>query len=160
MAGAKSEDKSEQYIMKDGVDVIYTISSGNISAWTDTSAFDLRTKFILLPMITDVEKLTVGFDGKDNVFELSRTKDEEKSTEDKPAYTYTCLLYTSGAEAAESPQGGHLYHGRRAHRHRRGCAALPVPSKLRYHSYPKVRPGAAHFIGRGNFGKPPDFPQR
>lgn len=89
MAGAKSEDKSEQYIMKDGVDVIYTISSGNISAWTDTSAFDLRTKFILLPMITDVEKLTVGFDGKDNVFELSRTKDEEKSTEDKPAYTYT-----------------------------------------------------------------------
>lgn len=89
MAGGKSEDKSEQYLMKDGVDVIYTISSSKISAWTDNSAFNLRTKFILLPMITDVEKLTVSLDGKDNVFVLSRTKDEEKSTEDTPSYTYT-----------------------------------------------------------------------
>ena len=89
MAGAKSEDKSEQYIMKDGVDVIYSIDSSKISAWTSTSAFDLRSKFILLPMITDVEQLTVSFDGQDNVFVLSRTEDEEKSTEDNPAYTYT-----------------------------------------------------------------------
>ncbi len=88
IVGGDAGDK-QSYIMLDGIDVIYKIENSSISVWADTTGYDLRTKFILLPMITDVDRMTVTMDGQEHVFVLSREINEEKSTEDNVVYDYT-----------------------------------------------------------------------
>lgn len=78
----------QYYVMLDGRDVIYLLDQSSASPWVENSIYNLRSKFVALPMITDVDTLTVSFDGTDNIFHLTRTKNEEQSTEDKIVYDY------------------------------------------------------------------------
>ncbi len=85
-----SLDAKTDYVMLDGRDVIYTVAHDNVSAWTDVTAFEMMTKFILLPMITDVDRMTVTLeDGVEHEFIITREVDEDRTTEDRTAYNYT-----------------------------------------------------------------------
>jgi pterin-4a-carbinolamine dehydratase len=86
-AGAKNG--ANRYVMLEGTDVIYITTNASVDAWADASYFTLRSKFVLLPLITDVSGMTVTSGSEVNTFAIARTKDEKKSTEDTPAYTYT-----------------------------------------------------------------------
>lgn len=50
--------------------------------------FTLRSKLILLPTISDVKSITVIQGSDSSTLTATRTKDESKSTQDKPVYTY------------------------------------------------------------------------
>ncbi len=81
-------DNGMTYVMVDGKDAIYLLSDATVAGWARNSAYNLRSKFVKLPMITEVESLTVNVEGEITEFKLSRTVDEEKSTEDLTQYTY------------------------------------------------------------------------
>ena len=83
------QEGTQWYVMRDGVDVIYLIEDSKLNTWMETNAFLLRDKFVLLTNIVDVDQMEVTLDGDSYVFDLSRTKDEEQSTEDNPVYDYT-----------------------------------------------------------------------
>ena len=85
-AGAKTDDG--YYVMLDGVPVVYEVSSSSIEPWALQSLFDLRNKSILMPNIITVQSINVVSNGTDYVLNVARTKDEEKSTEDKTYYQY------------------------------------------------------------------------
>lgn len=99
-AGAKKD--SSRYVMLDGVNVIYLVTNDSVSSWADTSLYKLRSKFVCLPMITDVSGMTVTSGSDVNTFNITRTKDEKNSTEDSPAYTYA-LTGNSGKKLTFDP---------------------------------------------------------
>ena len=86
LVGAKKDDG--YYVMLDKVNAVYLVSASSIGAWVETSAFTLRSKLILLPTISDVKSITVIQGSDSSTLTATRTKDESKSTQDKPVYTY------------------------------------------------------------------------
>lgn len=82
-------ENSNQYVMLDGVNVVYVFSEDAVSAWADATLFTVRDSFVWLQMITDVSKLTVETPDKTDVFTLTRTENEESSTEDNTVYDYS-----------------------------------------------------------------------
>lgn len=86
MIGAKKD--GNYYAMLDKADVIYQVPADTVSSWLRTDAFTLRDKTILMPNIVTVKAITVAQNGKSSALTLTRTKDETKSTQDKPEYTY------------------------------------------------------------------------
>jgi microcompartment protein CcmL/EutN len=86
---AGAQDGDNYYVMLDGVNVVYKASSSSIEAWALQNLFALRSKIILMPNIETVKSLTIVADETENVLNIERTKNEEKSTEDKTYYDYT-----------------------------------------------------------------------
>jgi len=84
--GAKNGDN--YYVMLDKGNVVYQVPSTGLSAWAETNFFALRSKILLLPTITTVKSITVTQGQTPTALTVTRTKDEAKSTEDTPAYTY------------------------------------------------------------------------
>lgn len=82
-------ENSNQYVMLEGVDVVYVFGEDAVSAWADATLFTVRDSFVWLQMITDVTKLTVETPDKTDVFTLTRTENEESSTEDNIVYDYS-----------------------------------------------------------------------
>lgn len=84
--GAKKD--GNYYVMLGGNDVVYGVSSDKINSWAEANLFSFRNKLIYLPHIETVKSFTVTAGDTVNRLNLTRTKDESKSTEDKTAYTY------------------------------------------------------------------------
>ncbi|MFU0832007.1 MAG: DUF4340 domain-containing protein [Oscillospiraceae bacterium] len=83
-----AEDDDSYYVMLDGVNVVYKVSAYSIKSWALQNLFALRSKFILQPNIETVKGLTIVSGGTEHVLNIERTKNEEKSTEDKTYYDY------------------------------------------------------------------------
>lgn len=90
-------ENSSQYVMLEGVDVVYVFDEASVSAWADATLFTVRDSFVWLQMITDVSKLTIETPNKTDVFTLTRTENEESSTEDNTVYDYA-VKGTDGQE--------------------------------------------------------------
>lgn len=86
LAGAKKDDS--YYVMLDKGNVVYLVSAEGVSPWAETNAFALRSKLIFTPNISDVKSVAVTQGTSTTEVAIARTKDETKSTEDTPAYTY------------------------------------------------------------------------
>lgn len=86
---AGKQDGDNRYVMLDGVDVVYVFANSIVTDWADATLFTLRDSFVWLQNITDVNKLTVKTPEKTDTFTITRTENEESSTEDKVAYDYT-----------------------------------------------------------------------
>ena len=86
-----------RYGMLKGVDVIYAFDESTVTDWANATLFSLRDTFVSLEMISDVSKLTVATPDKTDVFTLTRTENEESSTEDKISYDYS-VTGTDGQE--------------------------------------------------------------
>ena len=73
-------------LMLDDRDVVYSISDDQVAPWADVTLMQLRMSYIWLANIMNVEQLSVT-QGSDAVtFQVTRTLNEEKSTEDSPTY--------------------------------------------------------------------------
>ncbi len=86
LAGAKKDNS--YYVMLDKGNVVYLVSADSITPWAEATAFSLRSKLIFTPMITDVKSISVTQGTAATQVTVARTKDETKSTEDTPAFTY------------------------------------------------------------------------
>jgi hypothetical protein len=95
MLGNQNEDS--YYAMLDGQNVVYLVSKNSVSAWAETNLFALRNKFLVMPLIDTVKSISVTQGTTTETVAITRTKDESKSTEDKPVYTYKA----SGADGKE-----------------------------------------------------------
>ncbi len=80
----------QRYLLLDDRDVVYRVADDAVSAWADTSLLALRSAYIWLINIMDVKNLTFTVDG-DMVYsyDVTRTKNEEESTEDNISYDLT-----------------------------------------------------------------------
>lgn len=80
---------SDRYVMLKGVDVVYVCSEDSVSSWANATLFSLRDSFVWLQDITQVNKVTLKTPDRTEVFTLTRTENEESSTEDQVAYDYS-----------------------------------------------------------------------
>lgn len=85
------------YAMVDNVNVIYEVSADSVSAVTNMSLFNLRSKLIFLPNITTVKQIEITSAGKTDTINVTRTENPASSTKDNKAYNYK-VTGTSGAE--------------------------------------------------------------
>ncbi|MVB10907.1 hypothetical protein CAFE_16080 [Caprobacter fermentans] len=85
-AGAK--DGADYYVMLGGVNVVYKVASTSIQSWALGNLFDLRDKQLVGANIESVKSITVDAGSGENVLNVTRTKDEKQSTEDKAYYNY------------------------------------------------------------------------
>lgn len=77
------------YVMVDDVPVVYLVANATVSEWADASLYDLRVSFLILPYIDDVEQVKIETADTTHSFTLTRTVDEENSTEEDISYNLT-----------------------------------------------------------------------
>lgn len=84
---SKAGKEGVRYLLLDDRNMVYSVSDETVSAWADTTVMKLRMSYIWIVNIRDVETLTLTVDG-DMVYryDVTRTKNEEKSTEDNIEY--------------------------------------------------------------------------
>ncbi len=90
LAVSETNGEGSRYLMADDRDVVYAVPEDSVSSWADAKLLDLRMSYVWLPNIAQVDKLTLTVEG-DMVYayDVTRTKNEEKSTEDDPVYDTT-----------------------------------------------------------------------
>jgi hypothetical protein len=89
MVGAKNGN--QYYAALDPTKAIYLVKESDVSAWAEISDFTLRSKLLILPTIDSLKSIAVEKGNASSAVTVERTKDEQKSTQDKPAYTYKVL---------------------------------------------------------------------
>ena len=82
-------EEGNRYLTLDGVEAVYEIAGDNVSLWAGVSVFSLQDALSLMPMITDIETMTLEVGGKTYQFRQEREEDTASSTEEKTVYTYT-----------------------------------------------------------------------
>lgn len=87
LAGSKTGDN--YYVMLDKGKIVYQVAAGSVDAWVNTTAFALRGKNLLTPVISTVKTVTFSKGGASSSVTVARAKDEKQSTQDNTVYTYT-----------------------------------------------------------------------
>ena len=89
-AGTVTEDNLYP-LMVDDIPVIYLVEKDTVDLWYDADPFSFRSSLILLPSITNVTSVSLQTATEEHTFTLSRTLNEEESTEDEPSYDYSVV---------------------------------------------------------------------
>ncbi|MFR9310991.1 DUF4340 domain-containing protein [Hydrogeniiclostridium mannosilyticum] len=89
MIASNADSEGYCYLMLEGRDVVYKVLESRISAWLNADAFKLQSRLTFQPMLTELKSMEVSVNGKETAFTFTRTKNEDKSTEDETAYDYT-----------------------------------------------------------------------
>lgn len=86
-----------RYMLADDNDLVYQVDNSTVTNWADVSLMDLRMSYVWIANIKDVKKLTVILDG-DQVysFDITREKNEEKSTDTSTEYDITEIRDAGG----------------------------------------------------------------
>ena len=87
LAVSAKDSGGNRYLIADDMDLVYQVPNSLVEKWAESSISLLRMSYVWIPNIKNVEKLTATLDG-DQVYEyhITRTKNEEKSTEDNIQY--------------------------------------------------------------------------
>lgn len=108
MAVSDEDGDGNRYLMADDRDVVYQVSASAVSAWAEATLMDLRISYVWLPNIMNVSQLSLTVEGDmAYVFPVTRTKNEEKSTEDNVVYTLSPK--NTGGKDLEYENYQHLY---------------------------------------------------
>lgn len=100
---AGAEKDGNRMVMLDGVDIVYRVMEDSLSPWTGLAKpFDAQSKVLLTRGVESVQTLDVRLGSSDALchWEITRTKDEEKSTEDTPYYNYSVAENSTGKDYA------------------------------------------------------------
>lgn len=83
-----AKDSNTDYVLVDGMDVVYQVLRSNISAWADLDRLSLQDRRVSNIGIEEIAQLS--YRSGEISFQLSatRTEDDSRSTEDKTYYTY------------------------------------------------------------------------
>lgn len=105
MIASNADSEGYCYLMLEGRDVVYKVLESRISAWLNADAFKLQSRLTFQPMLTELKSMEVSVNGKETAFTFTRTKNEDKSTEDETAYDYTVAgAGRQGAQLRVFPQ--------------------------------------------------------
>ena len=92
LAVSAKDNEGNRYLLADSNGVIYQVANDQVSQWAETSVMGLRMSYIWIPNIKNVEKLTVTSEGDQvHTYQITRTKNEEKSTESNIQYDLTIV---------------------------------------------------------------------
>lgn len=89
MSVGKADDDGNRYLLLDDRDVVYRVAASTVESWANIPLLKLRMSYIWLSNVKDVKQLSFTADGTDYRFDMTRTLDEETSTEDSPQYDLT-----------------------------------------------------------------------
>lgn len=86
-----------RYLIADDNDLVYQVENSSVANWAEASLIDLRMSYVWIANIKDVKKLTVTLDG-DMIksFDITREKNEEKSTDTSTEYDITEIKDAGG----------------------------------------------------------------
>lgn len=97
MTVSKADSEGFCYLLLDDRDTVYKVGKDAVSAWADTTLMELRMSYIWLANIMDVSKLAMTVEGDMAYsFDITREKDEEKSTE--KSSSYNLFIKNAGGE--------------------------------------------------------------
>ncbi len=92
LAVSAKDNEGNRYLLADSNGVIYQVANDQVSQWAETSVMGLRMSYIWIPNIKNVEKLTVTSEGDQiHTYQITRTKNEEKSTDSNIQYDLTIV---------------------------------------------------------------------
>ena len=106
---AGAEKDGNRMVMLDGVDIVYRVMDDSLTPWTSLSGpFDVQSKVLLTRGVESVKALSITLEG-DMAYrwDVARTEDEEKSTEDTAYYNYA--VTDAGGNAADYTAFTNLY---------------------------------------------------
>lgn len=86
-----NRSETEYSVMLQGGRAIYLVSSSNLP-WLTQKAFDFQRKELLVNTQTDIANVLLQGDGLNCNMAVTRTKNENSSTEDVPSYNYATAL--------------------------------------------------------------------
>lgn len=95
LAVSAKDSDGMRYMLADGNDLIYQVENSAVANWAETSVMDLRMSYVWIANIKDVKSLKVTLDGEEHSFDITREKNEEKSTDTSTEYDITKI--TDGA---------------------------------------------------------------
>ncbi len=86
------KDSDTDYVLIDGMDVVYQVLRSNISAWSDLDRLSLQDSRVSTIGIEEIAQL--HYQSEETSFQLSatRTEDPSRSTEDKTYYSYQAQI--------------------------------------------------------------------
>lgn len=94
---AKDSD-GMRYMIADGNNIVYQVENSAVTNWADAGLMDLRMSYVWIANIKDVKKLTVTLDGDQvKTYEITREKNEEKSTDTSTEYDITKIVDAGGS---------------------------------------------------------------
>lgn len=86
-----------RYMLADDNDLVYQVENSTVSGWAEAGLMDLRMSYVWIANIKDVKKLTVTLNGSDvHSFDITREKNEEKSTDTTTEYDLTLIKDAAG----------------------------------------------------------------
>lgn len=97
VAVSAKDSENMRYMAVDENDLVYRIDNSSVANWAEASLMDLRMSYVWIANIKDVKKLTVTLGGSEvHSFDITREKNEEKSTEDSTEYDIATITDEEG----------------------------------------------------------------
>ena len=87
-----SKNATTDYVLVEGMDVVYEVLRSNISAWANTSRLTLQNKSVSDIGLEQVAELRYQSGETSFSLTVTRAEDDSRSTEDKTYYTYQAVL--------------------------------------------------------------------
>ncbi len=85
------KDDSTYYMLRNGVDLVYEVGADTVSTWISLSRFEMRDHTVLSGIVTEFSGVTYAGAAEGSI-SISRTVDEEESTEENTVYAYEATL--------------------------------------------------------------------
>lgn len=87
-----------RYMTADDNDIVYQVENSAVSNWAETGLMELRMSYVWIANIKDVKNLTITLDGGQvKTYEITREKNEEKSTDTSVEYDITKITAADGS---------------------------------------------------------------
>lgn len=97
VAVSAKDSSGMRYMIADENNLVYKVANGTVANWADISLMDLRMSYVWIANIKEVKKLTVTLNGSEvHSFDITREKNEEKSTDTSTEYDITKITDAGG----------------------------------------------------------------
>ncbi|MFI3326905.1 MAG: DUF4340 domain-containing protein [Clostridia bacterium] len=84
---------TNRYVIIDDVtNIVYSIAATSVSSWAENTALELRTAYVNLTAITDLQYISFESDEVEFTVELEEYVNEEESTDDAIVYDYNAYF--------------------------------------------------------------------
>ncbi len=94
-------------LLCDNNDVIYQVAKDTVACWAEQSLGALRMSYVMVAQADNVQRLTVTANGKTHVFDVTRTVNEETSTE--TTTNYDLAVTEEGGGEIDADEYRHFY---------------------------------------------------
>ena len=91
MAVSAKDSDGKRYLIADDTDTVYVVENSAVEKWAEGSLLGLRMSYIWIANIKDVEEVSITAGGETHSYHVTRTVNEEKSTDTNTDYDLTIV---------------------------------------------------------------------